>query len=101
MLVNSKLSKYKLDKIINCFSIDIEASKATHLININRNTVNRFYNIFRKLIFEVQNAELKRLTGEVEIDESYFGPSRVKGYRGKLKRGRGTVDTHGHARGTH
>ncbi len=91
MLNGSKLSKYKLDKIIKCFSVDVEASKASYLININRNTVNRYFNIFRKLIFEVQTNELKRLTGEVEMDESYFGPTRVKGYHGKLKRGRGTL----------
>lgn len=91
MLINSKLSKIKLDKIVKHFCIDIEATKTSELTNINRNTVNRYYNLFRKLIFEVQTVELKRLTGEIELDESYFGPTRVKGYRHKLKRGRGTL----------
>jgi transposase-like protein len=31
-----------------------------------------------------------KLFGEVEVDESYFGAKRVRGYHGKLKRGRGT-----------
>ena len=30
------------------------------------------------------------LTGEAEVDESYFGARRKRGFRGKLKRGRGT-----------
>jgi transposase-like protein len=86
-----KISIYKLKKVIKHFCVDIEASKTAELTNINRNTINRFYNIFRKLIFEIQTNELQRLTGEVEMDESYFGSSRVKGYHGKLKRGRGTL----------
>jgi len=28
--------------------------------------------------------------GEIELDESYFGARRKRGFRGKLKRGRGT-----------
>jgi len=88
---NSRLNRYKLDKIIKHFCVDIEASKTAELTEINRNTINRHYSIFRHLIFENRVDELKQLTGEVEMDESYFGPSRVKGYHGKLKRGRGTL----------
>jgi transposase-like protein len=29
--------------------------------------------------------------GDVELDESYFGAKRVRGFHGKLKRGRGTL----------
>ncbi len=32
----------------------------------------------------------EKLFGEIEIDESYFSAKRVRGFRGKLKRGRGT-----------
>jgi len=34
--------------------------------------------------------EFKRFVGKLELDESYFGTSRVLGFNGKLKRGRGT-----------
>ena len=34
--------------------------------------------------------EFKIFVGEVELDESYFGAKRIRGYHGKLKRGRGT-----------
>ena len=32
-----------------------------------------------------------KLVGEVEVDKSYFGAKRKRGYHGKLKRGRGTL----------
>ena len=32
-----------------------------------------------------------KLLGRVEVDESYFGGKRYRGYHGKLKRGRGTL----------
>jgi transposase-like protein len=35
--------------------------------------------------------ECKKIFGEAELDESYFGARRKRGYRGKLKRGRGTL----------
>ena len=34
--------------------------------------------------------EFEKILGEAEVDESYFGARRKRGYRGKLKRGRGT-----------
>lgn len=84
----NKLTKHNLKKIVKHFSADVEASKTAYLIGINRNTVNRYYNIFRKLIFENQTRELSKFVGEVELDESYFGPRRVKGR--STRRGRGT-----------
>ncbi|HMY80507.1 MAG TPA: IS1595 family transposase [Candidatus Absconditabacterales bacterium] len=92
MLVrNSKISDYIIKKIIKHFVVDIEASKCSELINVNRNTINRYYNLFRSLIYEYQVAEFEKIKGSIEIDESYWGAKRKRGYRGKLKRGRGTL----------
>lgn len=89
-LVKAKISYYKIKKIIKHFCVDIEASKTAELTGINRNTINRYYNIFRTLIYEKQTNELRKLLkGEIEIDESYFGPKRVRG-NAVTKRGRGT-----------
>ena len=90
MLKNSKLSEYKLRKIILCFCADITASQASILLGHNRNTINRWYGIFRKSIYQHQEALKASLVGKVEVDESYFGAKRVRGFHGKLKRGRGT-----------
>lgn len=86
----AKISDYKIKKIIKHFCLDIAASKTAALIDINRNTINHWYNIFRRAIYAHQMKECKKIFGEVELDESYFGARRIRGYRGKLKRGRGT-----------
>ncbi|MDM1737483.1 IS1595 family transposase, partial [Acinetobacter towneri] len=46
MIENSKLSHYKIKKIIQCFCIDIPASKTALLLNLNRNTINYWYMLF-------------------------------------------------------
>lgn len=85
---HSKLSQYKIKKIIECFCVDVEASKTALLLKINRNTINRYFNLFRQAIFDHQTRELQRIIGVVEIDESYFGPRWPRGI--PTKRGRGT-----------
>ena len=91
MKYNSKLSQYKIKKVIKCFCIDIDATKTALLLGINRNTINRWYNIFRQEICQYQVNQKNQLYGSVEVDESYFGAKRQRGYHGKLKRGRGTL----------
>ena len=54
MRYNSKLSKYKVKKIRQCFCIDIDATKTAQLLSLNRNTINRWYGIFRQVIYEYQ-----------------------------------------------
>lgn len=85
-----KISKHNIEKIIKHFCIDINATQTSLLIGINRNTINKYYNQFRLAIYQNQLNEFKKFVGNIELDESYFGASRIRGYRGKLKRGRGT-----------
>ena len=87
---NKKLSDYRLRKLILCFCVDVTATQASVLLGLNRNTVNRWYGIFRRAIHAHQEALKDALVGRVEVDESYFGASRVRGFHGKRKRGRGT-----------
>ena len=60
-------------------------------MRINRNTVNNYYNLFRKLIFERSLADEKKESGEFELDESYFGARRVRGKRGRGAAGKTPV----------
>jgi len=90
MLKSAKISAYKIKKIIKHFCLDINASKTSRLLGINRNTINLRYNNFRRAIYAYQHREFVRIIGEAEIDESYFGARRKRGFRGRLKRGRGT-----------
>jgi transposase-like protein len=91
MINNKPLSNYKIKKIMEAFCVDIPALHASFLLKINRNSINKYYNIFREIIFDYQTAEKNKFCGEIELDESYFGAKRVKGFAGKLKRGRGTL----------
>lgn len=91
MLKDGKISWYRVKKIIECFCLDITASKTALLLGLNRNTINHHYKKFRLAIYAHQYQEFKKMFGEVELDESYFGAKRKRGFAGKLKRGRGTL----------
>lgn len=86
-LKNTKLSEYKLRQIIKEFCLDTSASKASLRLKINRNTINRIYSTLRKLIF-IETQKESILSGEVEVDESYFGARRVRGKRGRGAKGK-------------
>lgn len=85
---NKPISDYKLKKILRCFCLDLTATQTSKLLGINRNTINKYFNKFRQLIYEHQLDQFKDIVGHVEVDESYFGPKRIRGKASK--RGRGT-----------
>jgi transposase-like protein len=82
------ISTYKYKRIISCFCLDLTATQTSLLLGINRNTVNKYFNKFRRKVYTHQLNEMRKFVGEIEVDESYFGPKRVKGK--SSKRGRGT-----------
>ncbi|OWP83507.1 IS1595 family transposase [Flavobacterium davisii] len=86
----SKLSDYKIKKVQQCFCADIDATKTAEILGLNRNTVNRYFKLFREAIFEKQQADLSLFFGEIELDEAYFGARRLRGINMPQKRGRGT-----------
>ena len=75
---------------MRCFCSDIDATKTAEILDLNRNTINRYFRIFRELIFEKQQDDLTLFFGEVELDEAYFGAKRLRGINMPQKRGRGT-----------
>jgi transposase len=89
--MNKGLTKYRREKILTHFFEDIPASKTSRLVGINRNTVNRYYNHYREHILSWQYEEVMRLSGEIEVDESYFGARRVRGKRGRGAAGKTPV----------
>jgi transposase-like protein len=90
MFRESKISAYKVKKIIECFALDLTATQTALLLNHNRKTINRWYRLFREVIYQDRIVQKRRFVGVVECDESYFGASRIRGSQGKRKRGRGT-----------
>ena len=91
MFENSKLRRFKVVKIIECFCIDIDATKTAQLLGLNRKTINRYFLAFRTLIHAHQCSEKDQFVGVIEVDESFFGPARLRGRPGPRKRGRGTL----------
>ncbi|WP_323042387.1 IS1595 family transposase [Gemmobacter sp.] len=87
------LSRYRREKLLRAFVADLTASQAALFLGLSRTTVNRYYHLFRTAIATHQQTLAREAlcTGTVEIDESYFGPTRPRGVTGKLKRGRGTL----------
>jgi len=79
----SRISVSKFREIIKYFALDLTATQIAKLSGLSRNTVNRYIVEMRKIIYqhcvEIQQIEV----GEIECDESYFGPRRVKGKRGR------------------
>jgi len=82
-----KISKRKFNELIKHFIWELTAVQSCKISNLNRNTINRYFNFFRFLIYQSATRERDSLqiNNGVEVDESYFGPKRVRG-----KRGRGT-----------
>ena len=59
MTTKAKLSKYKQEKIFEIFWQDLDATKASEILNINRNTINSWYNNFRKIIVGIEESEIQ------------------------------------------
>ena len=59
----NRLSKYKIKKILGVFCNDLNASVAAQILKLNRNTVNRYYNLFREAIFKEALILLKKELG--------------------------------------
>ena len=78
----SHLSEARFRALVKYFSLDLEATKIATLSGISRNTVNRYLQLIRTRIAQ-RCEEFSPFQGEVEVDESYFGPRRVRGKRGR------------------
>ena len=88
---SSKLSEHKFRELLKFFASDVPALKTAELTNLNKNTVHVIYNKLRERIAELSLEENEPFSGEVEVDESYFGPKRIRGKRGRGARGKTPV----------
>ncbi len=86
----SRISRKKFRQILRYFALDLTASQITSLTALNRNTVNRYLTLIRRSIALYCESE-SPFTGEIELDESYFGAKRVRGKRGRRACGKTIV----------
>ena len=80
----SRLDIWVQEKIIEYFSLDFTATQTSELLQIERKTINDWYMYMRKAIAWYEAMESwEKFSWEVEADESYFWPTRVRGKRGR------------------
>jgi transposase-like protein len=78
----SHISERKFQQLVRLFAADLDASQIAQLISLNRNTVNRYVMKIRQRLVEYCEAH-SPFSGEIEVDESFFGARRIKGKRGR------------------
>ena len=83
-LAGARISEAKFRLILRFFAADVPALTVTKLCAANYRTIYRVYTLLRHRVALLALAEsVAKLAGEVEVDESYFGPRRVRGKRGR------------------
>jgi hypothetical protein len=84
------ISEKKFRQIVKSFCIDLTAQDTSSLTGISRNTVNKYFNKIRNVICSLTLLQ-ESFSGEIELDESYFGARRVRGKRGRGAAGKTPV----------
>jgi len=82
-LNRSHISEAKFRVLVRQFALDLNGVQIAALTGLNRNTVNRVLALMRARIAQMAERESVFSVGEIEVDEAYFGPRRVKGVRGR------------------
>ncbi|QNE38276.1 IS1595 family transposase (plasmid) [Hymenobacter sp. NBH84] len=78
----SKISEVKFRYLLRLFALDLTASDAARLTGLSVRAVNDIYLRLRHRLLACSPVPAD-LDGAVELDESYFGPRRVRGKRGR------------------
>ena len=77
-------------KIITGFYQQQPAYRLARDLGVNYKTITRVYQRLREALYHVSELEARRLKGEIELDEAYFGGHR-KGKRGRGAAGKSVV----------
>ena len=80
-----KLPRTKQLELMKYFVASVTARTAADLTGIHRNSAIRFLHKLRSAIAHTEQERAAQFTGEIKLDESYFGGTR------KGKRGRGAA----------
>lgn len=79
----SRISEKRFRRILRYFALDLTSEKTAELTSISRKSINLIFQKIRVQLVEECARHAPIDTGEIEIDESYFGPRRVRGKRGR------------------
>ena len=81
-LFRGRISERKFRALLRMFTLDITANRAAALTGLHHNTALAIYRLLRARMAELAQADCP-FRGQVEVDESYFGPTRTRGHKGR------------------
>ncbi|PAT41854.1 IS1595 family transposase [Vandammella animalimorsus] len=79
---HSKISESKFRQLLRLFAMDLTATDAAQLCGLSVRSVNAVYQRIRARLAQ-ECAAQSPFSGELEADESYFGPKRIRDKRGR------------------
>ena len=79
---HSEISGAKFRHLLRLFAMDLTATDAAQLCGLSARSVNALYQRMRIRLAR-QCAAQSPFSGELEADESSFGPKRIRGKRGR------------------
>jgi transposase-like protein len=86
----SRISEAKFRHMLQLFSLDIDGHTIAMLTGLSRNTINRHLQLIRERIAALCQ-QSSPLSGEIDVDESYFGTRCIKGKSGRGASGKTPV----------
>ena len=87
----SRIAEWKFRLLLRYFALDLVAADAAELTGLTHKTVNTIYLKIRQRMAQDCECQSPFKSGEVEVDESYFGARRVRGKRGRGASGKTIV----------
>lgn len=88
---HSKISEAKFRQLLRCFALDLTATDTAKITRLSVRATNTIFLRIRQRLLEACERDAFIHRGEVEVDESYFGPRRVRGKRGRGASGKTIV----------
>ncbi|HPD77673.1 MAG TPA: IS1595 family transposase [Spirochaetota bacterium] len=82
LLEGLRLPLEKVLMAIKLFELEISALQASKQLKVGYKTIMNLFDLVRKAIYYEIEGEIELFSGEIELDESYFGGKR-KGNRGR------------------
>ncbi|MGO9316972.1 MAG: IS1595 family transposase [Terracidiphilus sp.] len=86
----AKIPDAKFRSLLRCFALDMTATQTAQMTGISLHSTNQIFLRLRKKLAQEWEKD-SPFTGELEADESYFGPRRVRGRRGRGASGKTIV----------
>jgi transposase-like protein len=86
----SKISEARFRSLLRCFALDMTATQTAQMTGISLRSTNQIFLRLREKLFQ-ECEKNSPFAGDLEADESYFGPRRVRGKRGRGAAGKTIV----------